>query len=111
MCKNCNKMCSKISYALLVAVLSSISSLKIENCSNKTSNIKTICKLVDVYEMDYPPEPYPFTLDMKIDIHDIVDLDWTENTITLFIQLWTFWDDPRLTIADYVDDIMKETSL
>ena len=48
---------------------------------------------------------------MKIDIHDIVDLDWTENTITLFIQLWTFWDDPRLTIADYVDDIMAETSL
>ena len=89
----------KVSYVILFTLLPLTSSLEIQDCSNKTT-IKTICKLVANYEMSIPPPP-PFVIDLHISILDIVDLDWTAKTMTLFIELWTFWKDPRVTITDY----------
>ena len=96
----------KISYVFLFVLLSSTSSLKIQDCSNKTT-IKTICKLVETYEMSLAPEPSPLLLDLDISILDIVDLDWTAKTMKLFIELWSFWKDPRITITDYSDEKEK----
>ena len=98
----------RISSFLIFALLSSISSLKIQDCSNKTT-IKTICKLVETYEMSLAPKPSPFLLDLNISILDIVDLEWTEKTMKLFIELWSFWKDPRITITDYSEE--KEQGL
>ena len=97
----------KISYVFLFVLLSSTSSLKIQDCSNKTT-VKTICKLVETYEMSLAPGP-PFVIDLHISILDIVDLDWTAKTMTIFIELWTFWNDPRVTITDYSEE--KEEGL
>ena len=93
----------KISYVSLVALILPISSLIIRDCSNAT-NIQTVCKLVKTYTKSYPPEPYPFILNVNINILDIVELDWTEHTMTLFIELWTWWKDPRITITDNSDE-------
>ena len=82
--------------------------MKIQDCSNKTK-IKTICKLVETYDMSYAPQPTPCAVDVNIKILDIVDLDWTAKTMTLFIELWTFWKDSRITITDYSDE--KEEGL
>ena len=87
----------------LFALISPISSLIIRDCSNKT-DIETVCKLVKTYKTSYPPEPYPFILNVNIKILDIVDLDWTTKTMTLFIELWTFWKDPRITITVNSDE-------
>ena len=96
-------MYCKISYVFLVVLISPISSLIIRDCSNST-NIQTVCKLVKTYKTSYPPEPYPFILNVNINILDIVELDWTTKTMTLFIELWTWWKDPRITITDnYVE--------
>ena len=94
-----------ILYFFLFVHLSSTLSLKIQDCSNKTT-VKTICKLVETYEMSLAPGP-PFVIDLHISILDIVDLDWTAKTMTLFIELWTFWNDPRVTITDYSEEIDK----
>ena len=61
--------------------------------------------------MDYPPQPLPATLQVDIVILDIVDLDWTTNTVSSFIQLWAFWKDPRITISNYVSEEIKEAGL
>ena len=103
-----NRMWYKIAHVLLIALISSVSSLTIEDCGNKTTKIKTVCKLIETYEMDYPPQPLPSTLEVDIVIIDIVDLDWTSNTVSSFIQLWAFWKDPRITISNYVSEEIKE---
>ena len=97
------RMWYNISHVYLFVLISSVSSLKIEDCGNRTTKIKTVCKLIETYEMDYPPQPLPAKLDVNIVILDIVDLDWTANTVSLYIQLWAFWKDPRITISNYVD--------
>ena len=96
----------KISCVILFELLASISSLKIQDCKNKT-RVKTICKLWEIYDMSITPEPEHLTIEMNIKILDIVDFDWTSKTMTLFIELWTFWKDPRITITDYSDEKEK----
>ena len=97
---------------IIIIISSTALSLELNRCSNKTEKIKTVCRLIDNYEIDEPSTPFPITIELDINILDIVDLDWTANTITLFIQLWTFWKDSRLTINDYIDtDETKEKGL
>ena len=30
-----------------------------------------------------------------------MDFDWTAKTMTLFIELWMWWKDPRITITNF----------
>ena len=90
----------KISYAFLFMLISSIRSSNIRDCSEKT-NTATVCKLVKTYKKSSPPDPYPLTVNTSINILDIMDFDWTAKTMTLFIELWMWWRDPRITITDY----------
>ena len=87
-----------ISYVFLFAFISSITSLNIQDCSNST-NTEAVCKLVETYKKSFPPEPYPLIINVKINIKDIVDFDWTAKTMTLFLELWSWWKDPRITIT------------
>ena len=34
-----------------------------------------------------------------IRVFSVVELDWTENTITLFLQLLSKWNDTRITVS------------
>ena len=51
-----------------------------------------------------PGKPDPITVEVEIDILDIVLIDWHENTFTLFIRLWSFWRDTRLTINNVTEE-------
>ena len=90
----------KISLVFLFMHVSSITSSDIQDCSEKT-NIKTVCKLVKTYKKSNPPKPLPFTVNTSINILDIMDFDWTAKTMTLFIELWMWWKDPRITITNF----------
>ena len=92
----------KISSVIIIALIPSYLSFNIDKCSNTTIQTRTVCKLIDNYDMDYPPPPLPAAIEVNIIILDIVDLDWTAKTISLFIELWTFWKDPRITISNHV---------
>ena len=35
---------------------------------------------------------------MQIRILNIVDLNWEENSMTIFVQLMTLWNDNRITV-------------
>ena len=39
-----------------------------------------------------------------MNVLDFVDYDWNLNTITIFIQLWTLWNDTRITISNYDEE-------
>ena len=102
----------KISSVIIIAFIPSYFSFDIDKCSNISTQTRTVCKLFENYDMDYPPPPLPATIDVNIIILDIVDLDWTANTISIFIQLWTFWKDPRITISNHVvAEEIKEAGL
>ena len=34
-----------------------------------------------------------------IRVFSVVELDWTENTLTLFLQLLSKWNDTRITVS------------
>ena len=67
-------------------------------CSNVTSSSLTICKLEHNYHPGEVPEPKPLKVQMQIRILNIVDLNWEENSMTIFVQLMTLWNDSRITV-------------
>ena len=36
-----------------------------------------------------------------MEILDIVNFDWHASTVTVNVQLWTFWNDSRITIDEF----------
>ena len=56
-----------------------------------------LCSLTDKYDKSYPPDPRPIYLNQTITIFDIVDFNQDDRTVTLFLQLYIFWNDTRLT--------------
>ena len=49
-------------------------------------------------------KPWPTNVKILIDILEIVDFDWNHNTLTIFVQLWTMWNDTRLSLSDGESD-------
>ena len=39
-----------------------------------------------------------------MEILDIVNFDWHASTVTVNVQLWTFWNDSRITIDEFETD-------
>ena len=70
----------------------------LKDCSNVTSSSLTICKLEHDYHPGAVPEPKPLKVQMQIRILNIVDLNWEENSMTIFVQLMTLWNDSRITV-------------
>ena len=58
-----------------------------------------MCKNLDILKPGFPSEPFPSSIKVNILVQDFVDIDWTSNTMTLFIQLWTYWNDSRLAVS------------
>ena len=83
---------------LFITVLPSVKSA-LKYC-NETSKFIDVCSLVGKYDKDYPSLPHPRKIELYIKILDIVDLDWHSNTITQVIQLWSLWNDSRISITE-----------
>ena len=65
---------------------------------SQVSSSLTICKLEHDYHPGEVPEPKPLKVQMQIRILNIVDLNWEENSMTIFVQLMTLWNDSRITV-------------
>ena len=91
-----NKMLNIVLF-LFITLLSTVES-QIKFC-NETSQFSDVCSLVEKYDQDYPSLPHPREIELYIKILDIVDIDWHSNTITQVIQLWSLWNDSRISIT------------
>ena len=56
-----------------------------------------LCSLSDNYDKSYPPDPRPMYLNQTITLFDIVEFDQDARTVTLFMQIYLFWNDTRIT--------------
>ena len=91
------KILSKIFYLLIMVI--PITKSEIQLCTNTTTDIVDICTLSKVYEPAIPAKPWPQVILIYIHIFDIVDIDWTSNTVTQIIQLWSLWNDTRISLT------------
>ena len=57
-----------------------------------------LCKINATYEKTFPPNP-PMYLDQSVKLWDILDFNPEEQTVTVFLQLFTWWNDTRLTLT------------
>ena len=91
------KMLSKFLYLLIMVI--PISKSEIQQCTNITTDIIDVCTLSNIYDPAMPAKPWPQVIIIYIHIFDIVDIDWTSNTVTQIIQLWSKWNDTRISLT------------
>jgi hypothetical protein len=91
---------------LLVVLLQFIAILKLSlglqglKMCNETKNEEIqICKTSLSYVNNLPPEPLPTLLRPTIHINDVIDVDVTKKTMTVFCDLYLAWNDSYLSIG------------
>ena len=88
--------------AVLTVIRSSQGNQLIPNCNEKSSGAK-ICTTVDSNSsVDFNVSPFDFHVEVTtlIRLFNFVDLDWNENTITIFLQIMSRWKDPRFKVLN-----------
>ena len=49
-------------------------------------------------DFNISPEDFHVNVTSLVRMFDVVKLDWTENTITMFLQIMVIWRDPRFKV-------------
>ena len=44
--------------------------------------------------------PFPTVLDVEVYFKDIIEIDEQRNSISIQMELWTFWSDSRLALSN-----------
>ena len=57
-----------------------------------------ICKLQNHYDIFEVPQPRPVTLEVLLNVQDIIEVDEDDKSLTIFIDLKVFWNDSRLLL-------------
>ena len=87
---------------MLTVIHSSRGNQLIPNC-NENSSAAKICTTVDSNSsIDFNVSPFDFHVEVTtlIRLFNFVDLDWNENTITIFLQIMSRWKDPRFKVLN-----------
>ena len=89
-------------YFVIVLILSfyiTCISAQLQHC-NESTELKDVCKNVNNYDPNMASKPWPTNVKIFMDILEIVDFDWNQNTVTIFVQFLTMWNDTRLSITN-----------
>ena len=75
----------------------------IQECSNINGTVdeeleQKICTSKN-YNNRFPSDVYN-EVETFVRVFDFVQLDWNENTITIFLQLFSHWNDTRIQLND-----------
>ena len=71
------------------------------NCSSQLEDDWSICFSKTYLEFNPDDKPMlPVEVQTFLTILDFVDIDWNENTITLFLQMMARWKDSRLVVRN-----------
>ena len=80
---------------LVISILFQISFADLRNCS-KLHTKPAICFK---NETSYS-NPIPTVLNVVLDLKDIIEIDEERNSISIQMELWTFWNDPSLALSN-----------
>jgi len=76
----------------------------LKHCSNISNPGLSVCRTVEDYHPGAVPMPKPLHVKLTVRILNIVDLNWTENTMTLFLQIMAKWNDSRISVRNQNDN-------
>lgn len=83
---------------ILLLLRSSIALGTIEHCG-KIIEKSSLCHTDDNgYDMSGPNKPYPSKLTPSIEIHDIVEFNPEEKSVTFLLEIFLQWNDTRLEL-------------
>ena len=70
-------------------------------CGDIEAEEGNFCTNVNDSSVDFNMIPTDHHVDVKtlLRMFDFVDLDWNENTITIFLQMRIIWADPRFVVT------------
>ena len=65
-------------------------------CQENISGLR-LCIINSTYGKTFPSDP-PLYLHQAVTLYDVVDFNAEDQTVTVFLQLFTSWNDTRLTL-------------
>ena len=68
----------------------------LKSCSDHEQGKKELCLIGNE---EYSP-PFPVTVNMEINLGEIVDIDEDKKSITAKLGLTLYWTDPRLALTN-----------
>ena len=81
-------------FLFILSLLMEISA-NLRSCSEK-HEIQEVCfsgkKAYDI--------PFPIVLDTDLHLKEIIEVNEDKNSVSLFIDLWTLWTDPGLSLSN-----------
>ena len=80
---------------LAVSCLVEVSFADLRNCSQQHTKPAVCFK----NETDYS-NPFPTIVDVDVFFMNIVNVDEQMNTISIQMNLWTIWNDSRITLSN-----------
>ena len=84
-----------LDFFLAVSCLVEVSFAILQNCS-KPHDQPAICfKNKTGYS-----KPFPTVIDVDVYFRNIINVDEQMNSISIQMELWTFWSDHRLALSD-----------
>ena len=109
--KNSNAQHSKVkSHILIDKMLLAIFCLTLKvvdaltTCNELSSPKGKLCFVNDTYDKSQPSGPHPNYVNSHLWIHEIVDFNAEEQTITIFADFFVEWNDTRIQLKDSEDN-------
>ena len=68
--------------------------------------MQEVCTTAENYVSKNIPEPFPTKIDLKLKLYEIIEVDETQQTVTLSMKAMIEWHDGRLDVnrsKDYID--------
>ena len=86
---------------LMLMMVHSCLGKKIPFCGGIEAKEGNFCTNLNDSSVDFNMIPIDHHVEVKtlLRMFDFVDLDWNENTITIFLQMRIIWTDPRFDVT------------
>ena len=68
--------------------------------------MQEVCTTTENYVSKNIPEPFPAKIDLKLKLYEVIEVDETQQTVTLSMKAMIEWHDNRLDVnrsKDYID--------
>ena len=80
---------------LVISILFQVSIAALRNCSISHTKSAVCFKNETAYS-----NPFPAILGVQVHLKDIIEVNEQKNSISIQMELWTFWSDHRLALSD-----------
>ena len=87
-----------VQHTMVFTIICELSSAQLRRCLAEKDQPRICFKAVKG-EKGYV-NPFPVALTTKLHLKEIVSIDENEKSITMVMNLATYWKDPRITISN-----------